>query len=60
MIYRVYLKRGLGGPFEFEAKSKAEAARMGLAEFRRNYGFVETVDLEPMSKRIEKVELIEI
>ena len=58
MRYRVYLKRGLGGPFEFEAKSKDEAAKMGLAEFRRNYGFVETVDLTPISERIDKVELI--
>lgn len=57
MTYKVYLKRGLGGPFIFEAESQKMAANMGLAEYRRNtYG----PDLTPIEAIVDRVELIKV
>lgn len=57
MLFKVYLKAGLGSPFIIEAESMNMAARLGLAEYRRNtYG----PDLTPIDKIIDHVELVEV
>ena len=56
MTFKVYLKRGLGGPFITEAENAAEAAKFGLSEYRRN---LVSVDFKPIEKVVEKVELME-
>lgn len=56
MTFKVYLKRGLGGPFITEAENATEAAKFGLSEYRRNLTFV---DFTPIANVVEKVELME-
>lgn len=55
--FKVFYKRGLGAPIVIEAENEAAAINAGLAEYRRNYGFVENVHPWPASKIVDKVVL---
>lgn len=63
VLYKVYLKPGLGGPYIVEGVGIDQttrrhfAARAALAEYRRNtYG----PDLTPMTKVIDRIECLDI
>lgn len=58
-LYRATYKNGLHKAYTFEAVDEKDAVITALAEYRRNYGFVETVHEWPAEKIIEKIELVD-
>ena len=57
-LYRITYKHGLHSPYLAEAYNIDDAKKIGLAEYRRNTGFVETVSMWTIDQVIDTVELV--
>lgn len=57
LLFKAYFKPGLGRPIEIEAVDETEAKKLALAYYRKNTGFVETVDFKPIDMVVDRVEV---
>lgn len=57
--YKVFFVNHIHHDLVVEAESEHDAMVEGLIEYRRNYGFIETVHLWPLEKIVERAECME-
>lgn len=57
LTFKAYFKPGLGQPIEIKAVDEPEAKKLALAYYRKNTGFVETVDFKPIDAVVDRIEV---